>query len=1669
MKKMNLKLLTAYLSLLTFILISPPKIMAATLIDEDFESWPPASWQIVDHNGNCSWTNHNAIHGWVNYIDKDKPIGEQGDVAVADGKYVNDRTNITLEIDTSLITPPLDFSDHSYIVLFFDTAYDDAWFCDDYADVDVSTNSGASWINLFHWENLKSSHGPYTNASPRVNLSVAAGCPNALVRFHYFTPEDYWWEIDDILIIADTIDPTEFEAEGVAKTQIDLSWVTNEIGDEVIIARNLADSFGTPADGTVYNVGNNIGSSSVIYKGNETGHSDSNFIFEATEYFYKIWSVNSKTQYSAGVSTTGASCAGTFPYLESFESGQGIWINVEDNDFDWKRQSSTTPSGLTGPDGGANGSSYYIYTEATPPGSPGKTFLIDGAFDFISSPNPELAFFYHMYGEFMGSLHVDVCDDSGNWHSNLWEISGEQQTSSSDPWKQATVEMQQFGGQSPVKIRFRGVTGAEYTSDMAVDFITITNRPGGMFFSPPSQSGSSNLGTIVKYNINALNLTGGGTDFNLIYTGFGGGGGWNETGPANTGFLNYRSSSNITVSVTIDPNAAAWETRTSIVTSVSTDGVFTNSAKIITKCDWNYDIYFEDFSVEAHLPNGWPNGWTNYFLGRTDNLGWFHGIDRYLLYWWPTHDPAYGATNWFVSPAFNFDTPANQLYLDFWFAHDANIPMEQSQNLYVSTGSRNPNDGDYVKVDDVDYQPGSAAWLYNLFDISAFHGYSNVYIAIDYTSGNPLIAFDDVGIHGSKTGVDNAKIDSPSSFTMDSYQSTPAITGSIFIAGSTGTSGPAAQVTAQFGYGFQNSNPLNNQDWSWVEAVYSGSDDTRDFFVSSPAFLSVAGDLDFAFRFKNGESTWIYADTDGSSNGYSKASAGKMTVNMLTPVGELIKEQTLPEEIIAAYSSVDSPTHNYTVADDFLFQVDTEISSIRWEGIYWGTGRTGFETGIALKVYANNSSGGDHPGSELYSELVPGYSCEQFIKEDVGFGINIFKYHIDLATPFTANKNTKYWFAVQMKTPVSSEFWGQLTTADPISGQNAAQFDGSSWGLISEDIGFELYGSVTNFGTLSGVVSRELDGQKLNNAIINVSDGIDTWTSSSGTNGEYLIDVPLGNYSVSAIARNYQTQTVSGINFITSGQINTQNFSLEGAELYYSPTSIFENARFGQVITNRVTLTNDGPIDANYFILATQGSSPATASLGGTLAPADFSPNTYKIQILAFEGEFEHSPASVLKAPGNSSTAVNSIPNSAKMSGRIDVDCFGVNIISDPCVFISLNTASPATPNIIGNLNLDSNDFVIGADYIPGEFDKILALTYYQRLIKITIASGAVELLGTISLPSGRVWTGLTVAQDGVIYASAAEAGVSYLYSVDLNPVSTSLIGTISGSALIIDIAINAAGNMYGVDIDNDNLLAIDKSTGAGTIVGSIGFDAQYAQGMDFDNVNDVLYYAAFEATLGGHLRVVDVASGNSTSIGQISGGSMEVDGFVIAEYPSANWVSLSDNLGTVPANDTLQIDVIFDAAAVTNFGTYTSELIFSGTHINSVPKMPLTMELLPSPIISAPMTQDFGSVDLFITSSVPLVVGNTGVGILTGAVQDIVSPFFISGETNFFIPASSNITLNTHFVSDVEGDFSQNVQLTGGGGKTVVFIGNAIPEPGLIWIIGLLVTRSILKMRRSG
>jgi hypothetical protein len=160
----------------------------------------------------------------------------------------------------------------------------------------------------------------------------------------------------------------------------------------------------------------------------------------------------------------------TYPYGEDFEAGMGLWQNVEGDDFDWDRYQGSTPTDNTGPEADhtlGTEEGYYLYTEASGDNYPYKTAIIDGpCFDLSTLSSPELSFWYHMAGDSMGSLNLEV---SGNG-CNSWDIVFERNGHQGYDWLLAVVDLSGYAGQTIV-VRFRGVTGDGYESDMAIDDI----------------------------------------------------------------------------------------------------------------------------------------------------------------------------------------------------------------------------------------------------------------------------------------------------------------------------------------------------------------------------------------------------------------------------------------------------------------------------------------------------------------------------------------------------------------------------------------------------------------------------------------------------------------------------------------------------------------------------------------------------------------------------------------------------------------------------------------------------------------------------------------------------------------------------------------------------------------------------------------------------------------------------------------------------------------------------------------------------------------------------------------------------------------------------------------------------------------------------------------------
>ena len=96
--------------------------------------------------------------------------------------------------------------------------------------------------------------------------------------------------------------PTNFSPTVISSNQINLSWLKNAANQNVMIAVNSINSFGTPVIGVTYNVNSSLGTNqgTSLYSGSGTSFNHTS-LTPNTQYYYKIWSYNGTPVYSSGV------------------------------------------------------------------------------------------------------------------------------------------------------------------------------------------------------------------------------------------------------------------------------------------------------------------------------------------------------------------------------------------------------------------------------------------------------------------------------------------------------------------------------------------------------------------------------------------------------------------------------------------------------------------------------------------------------------------------------------------------------------------------------------------------------------------------------------------------------------------------------------------------------------------------------------------------------------------------------------------------------------------------------------------------------------------------------------------------------------------------------------------------------------------------------------------------------------------------------------------------------------------------------------------------------------------------------------------------------------------------------------------------------------------------
>lgn len=249
--------------------------------------------------------------------------------------------------------------------------------------------------------------------------------------------------------------------------------------DMVVTSPNGGESFPGGAPQTITWVSTLGGSVNIdLYKGGSLARNiasaetnDGSFIWNVpfglngTDYRIRITSVQQGTK----VDTSDGDFA--ISSCSSFETGLDGWVQDGTDDIDWTRQSGTTTSSSTGPTLASDGS-YYLYVEASSPNFPAKTANIYKDVNFAGINQPLMTFDYHMYGSSMGTLYVEVSTNEGStWVSPAaWSLTGDQ----GNAWVTGqVVDLGSYGGQT-VRVRFRGVTGDNYFSDMAIDNVCFS-------------------------------------------------------------------------------------------------------------------------------------------------------------------------------------------------------------------------------------------------------------------------------------------------------------------------------------------------------------------------------------------------------------------------------------------------------------------------------------------------------------------------------------------------------------------------------------------------------------------------------------------------------------------------------------------------------------------------------------------------------------------------------------------------------------------------------------------------------------------------------------------------------------------------------------------------------------------------------------------------------------------------------------------------------------------------------------------------------------------------------------------------------------------------------------------------------------------------------------------
>jgi hypothetical protein len=155
-----------------------------TLLYEDFSTWPPANWTIVDGGSTTDTWMH--CDGCTRSLD-----GADGAYAMVDSDDAG-----SVDMVEELITPSVDCSSYTTVLLSFYHYYN--YYSGDEGVVEVSTDGGTTWTQVVSY-----TADTENGVLETFDISAdAAGQADVMIRFMYTGNWAWYWLVDDVTVIA---------------------------------------------------------------------------------------------------------------------------------------------------------------------------------------------------------------------------------------------------------------------------------------------------------------------------------------------------------------------------------------------------------------------------------------------------------------------------------------------------------------------------------------------------------------------------------------------------------------------------------------------------------------------------------------------------------------------------------------------------------------------------------------------------------------------------------------------------------------------------------------------------------------------------------------------------------------------------------------------------------------------------------------------------------------------------------------------------------------------------------------------------------------------------------------------------------------------------------------------------------------------------------------------------------------------------------------------------------------------------------------------------------------------------------------------------------------------------------------------------------------------------